>query len=198
MLPVSLGLPAAVALVLGGAVACLAGYRWFRIVLAIYGFIAGAMLASSILSSGNSAGLLMAAFVGGMLGAGLLFFAYFVGIALVGAGLGVFIALTAWGRFSPVDPPWVLVLLFAALGTLTALVLQRYVIVVSTAFGGAWTIIIGALTLMGNGRAAEAASDAWILYPTAAMKGEIWVPIAWVVLGLVGTGVQLSTSSRKR
>jgi hypothetical protein len=87
----------------------------------------------------------MAALVGGVLGAGLLFFAYFVGIALVGAGLGVFIALTAWGRFSPVDPPWVLVLLFAALGTLTALALQRYVIVVSTAFGGAWTIIIGAL-----------------------------------------------------
>jgi hypothetical protein len=156
------------------------------------------MLASSILSSGNSAGLLMAALVGGVLGAGLLFFAYFVGIALVGAGLGVFIALTAWGRFSPVDPPWVLVLLFAALGTLTALVLQRYVIVVSTAFGGAWTIIIGALTLMGDRRAAAAVSDAWILYPTAAISGAVWVPIAWVVLGLVGTGVQLSTSSRKR
>ena len=75
MLPVSFGLPAAIALVLGGAVACLAGYRWFRIVLAIYGFIAGAMLASSILSSANSAGLLMAALIGGVLGAGLLFFA---------------------------------------------------------------------------------------------------------------------------
>ena len=198
MLPVSFGLPAAIALVLGGAVACFAGYRWFRIVLAIYGFIAGAMLASSTLSSSNSGGLLMAALVGGVLGAGLLFFAYFVGIALVGAGLGVFLALTGWARFSPVDPPWVLVLLFAALGTLTALALQRYVIVVSTAFGGAWTIIIGALALMGNGRAAEAVSDAWILYPTTAMPGAVWVPIAWVVLGLVGTGVQLSTSKRKR
>ena len=198
MLPLSYGLPAAVALVMGGAVACFAGYRWFRIVLAIYGFIAGAMLASSMLGSSNTTGLLVAALLGGVAGAGLLFFAYFVGIALVGAGLGVFIALTAWGRFSPVDPPWVLVLLFAALGTLTALVLQRYVIVVSTAFGGAWTIIIGALTLMGDRRAAEAVSDAWILYPTAAISGQAWVPIAWIVLGLVGTGVQLSTSSRKR
>ena len=47
------------------------------------------MLARSIFSSGNSAALLMAALVGGVLGAGLLFFAYFVGIALVGAGLGL-------------------------------------------------------------------------------------------------------------
>ena len=42
MLPQSYGLPAAIGLVLGGAVACFAGYRLFRIVLAIYGFILGA------------------------------------------------------------------------------------------------------------------------------------------------------------
>ena len=46
MLPLSFELPAALGLVVGGTVACFAGYRWFRIVLAIYGFIAGAMLAS--------------------------------------------------------------------------------------------------------------------------------------------------------
>jgi hypothetical protein len=198
MLPVAFGQPAAIALVVGGAVSCLAGYRWFRIVLAIYGFIAGAMLASSTLSTGNSGGLVVAALVGGVLGAGLLFFAYFVGIALVGAGLGVLIAMTGWARFSPVDPPWVLVLLFAALGTLTALVLQRYVIVVSTAFGGAWTIIIGALALMGDRRTAEAVSEVWILYPNTAVAGATWVPIAWVVLGLVGTTVQLGMTNRKR
>ena len=64
MLPLSYGPPAAVALVMGGAVACFAGYRWFRIVLAIYGFIAGAMLASSTLGSSNTTGLLVAALVG--------------------------------------------------------------------------------------------------------------------------------------
>ena len=198
MLPLSYGLPAAVALVMGGAVACFAGYRWFRIVLAIYGFIAGAMLASSLLGSSNTTGLLVAAILGGIAGAGLLFFAYFVGIALVGAGLGVFLAQTAWARFSPVDPPWILVLLFAALGTVTALVLQRYVIIVGTAFGGAWTIVIGALALIGERRAAEAAVDVWILYPTTATPGAVWVPIAWIALGLLGTGVQLGVTGRRR
>ncbi len=32
----------------GGVIACFAGYRLFRIVLAIYGFMLGAMIASSI------------------------------------------------------------------------------------------------------------------------------------------------------
>ena len=92
MLPQMYELPAAIALVIGGTVACFAGYRLFRIVLAIDGFIAGAWLASSTMGSGNTAGMLMAATVGGIIGAVVLFFAYFVGIALAGAGLGAFIA----------------------------------------------------------------------------------------------------------
>jgi hypothetical protein len=200
MLPLSYQLPAAIALVLGGAVACFAGYRLFRIVLAIYGFIAGAMLASSMMGSSNTVGMLMAALVGGVVGAVVMFFAYFLGIALVGAGLGALVIHVAWGRFSPNDPPWTLVLLFAALGTAAALVLQRYVIVVSTAFSGAWTIILGALALTGTRAATRAASsDVWILYPFTPIPGAAWVPIVWIGLGLVGMAIQLGvTGGRKR
>jgi hypothetical protein len=200
MLPLSYQLPAAISLVLGGAVACFAGYRLFRIVLAIYGFIAGAMLASSMMGSSNTVGMLMAALVGGVAGAVVMFFAYFVGIALVGAALGALIIHLGWGRFSPSDPPWALVLLFAALGTGAALLLQRYVIVVSTAFSGAWTIILGAMALAGTRAATRAASsEVWILYPFTPIPGAPWVPIAWIGLGLVGMAVQLGvTSGRKR
>ena len=38
MLPATFQTPAAIILVLGGLLACFAGYRLFRIVLAIYGF----------------------------------------------------------------------------------------------------------------------------------------------------------------
>jgi hypothetical protein len=200
MLPLSYQLPAAIALVLGGAVACFAGYRLFRIVLAIYGFIAGAMMASSMMGSGNTVGMLTAALVGGVVGAVVMFFAYFVGIALVGAGFGALIIHVAWGRFSPEDPPWALVLLFATLGTVAALVLQRYVIVVSTAFSGAWTIMLGAMALTGTRAATRAApSDVWILYPFTPIPGAAWVPIAWIGLGLVGMAIQLGlTGGRKR
>ena len=50
MLPHGYELPAAVFLVVSGALTCFAGYRLFRIVLAIYGLILGAMLASHGLS----------------------------------------------------------------------------------------------------------------------------------------------------
>ena len=86
MLPHSYELPAAILLVLGGALSCFAGYRLFKIVLGIYGFVLGAMLASSTMGVTNSTGMIVASLVGGVCGALLLMFAYFVGIALVGQG----------------------------------------------------------------------------------------------------------------
>jgi len=200
MLPLSYELPAAIALVLGGAVACFAGYRLFRVVLAIYGFIAGAMIASSMMGSSNTIGMLIAALVGGIVGSVVLFFAYFVGIALIGAGLGVFVVHAGWARMSTGDPPWMLVLLFAALGTVAALVLQRYVIVVSTAFSGAWTMILGVLALTGSRGLLPraAASDVWILYPFTPIPGAAWTPIAWLALGVTGTVIQLGVTGRKK
>src|SRR5206468_4014833 len=81
----------------GGALSCFAGYRLFKIVLGIYGFILGAMLASSMMAASNTVGMVVAALVGGVIGALALMFAYFVGIALVGAGLGALIAHVGWG-----------------------------------------------------------------------------------------------------
>jgi hypothetical protein len=197
MLPQSYGLIAAIGLVLGGAVACFAGYRLFRIVLAIYGFIFGAYLASSTMGSSNAIGMLVAALVGGVLGSVVFFFAYFLGIAMVGAGLGALIAHLAWSQMSAAEPPVLIVLLFAIVGTVAAMILQRYVIIVSTAFSGAWTIILGGLALVDRG-AARAASDVWILYPFTPASGAQWVPIVWIAVGLVGTAVQLAVTGGKR
>lgn len=197
MLPQSYGVVAAIALVLGGAVACFAGYRLFRIVLAIYGFIFGAYLASSTMASSNAVGMVVSALVGGLIGSIVFFFAYFLGIALVGAGLGALIAHVAWTRLSAAEPPVLIVLLFAVVGTAAAMILQRYVIIVSTSFSGAWTIILGGLALVDRG-AARAASDVWILYPFTPASGATWVPIAWIVLGLIGTTMQLGVTGTRR
>ena len=48
MLPVTYQFPAAIALVLGGLISCFFGYRLFKFVLGIFGFILGALAASSI------------------------------------------------------------------------------------------------------------------------------------------------------
>ncbi len=200
MLPTSYETLAAIALVLGGAIACFAGYRLFRLVLAIYGFIAGAMLASSMMGSSNAFGMVLAALVGGLIGSLVLFFAYFVGIALVGAGLGAFLVHVGWAQVSAADPPVAIIILFVALGTIAALVLQQYVIIVSTAFSGAWTVILGATTLMAaraplRGRSTP---DVWVLYPFTPGGSRRWVVLAWIVLGLLGTAVQVRMAGRKR
>jgi hypothetical protein len=200
MLPHSYELPAAILLVLGGALSCFAGYRLFKVVLGIYGFVLGAMLASSAMGVTNTTGMIVAALVGGVCGAVLLMFAYFVGIALVGAGLGALVAHVAWSGLRPGDPPAVAVVVLSVLGSIAAMVLQRYVIIVATAFGGAWTVIVGGLAIAGDRGAANAAAagNVWILYPTSPAPGQTWVAVAWIVLGLIGTGVQLGVTGRKK
>jgi Domain of unknown function (DUF4203) len=200
VLPQSYQLPAAILLVLGGALSCFAGYRLFKIVLGIYGFVLGAMLASSAMGATNTTGMIVAALVGGVCGAALLMFAYFVGIALVGAGLGALVAHVAWSGVRTGDPPAIAVIVLSLMGSIGAMFMQRYVIIVATAFGGAWTVIVGGLAAAGDRGAAKAASagDVWILYPTSPAPGQTWVPVAWIILGLVGTALQIGITGKKR
>jgi Domain of unknown function (DUF4203) len=199
MLPVQYQIPAAIVLLLGGAVACFFGYRLFRIVLAIFGFIFGSLLASSIFGAGDTAPMVAAAIVGGLLGAGVLIAAYFVGVALVGAGLGVLIANLAFTAGD--SQPHFLVIVFAAVaGAVGSVYLQRYFIIVGTSFGGAWTLIVGAMALVGNPRALNAAAsgNVWVAYPLDPAPGEQWVPITWILLGLTGVGVQMGVTGGER
>src|SRR6266498_2845587 len=124
MLPHAYELPAALLLVLSGAMACFAGYRLFGLVLAIFGGLFGAWLASSMMGVTNTMGMLAAAIVGGLVGALILVFAYFVGIALVGAGLGALLAHMAWAQFAVTDPPPLVVVVLAVLGAVGAMILQ--------------------------------------------------------------------------
>jgi hypothetical protein len=199
MLPQSYELPAALVLVLAGALACFAGYRLFRYVLAIFGFILGAMISSSVMGISNTVGMVVAALVGGLIGAATFLFAYFVGIALIGAGVGALLVHFGWGFVGTGDPPVLAVIGMAIAGAVAAMLVQRYVIVASTAFIGAWTLIVGILAAAGDRAAlgAKSAASVWILYPMSPAPGHAWVPYAWVVLGLAGTAVQLSFRSKR-
>lgn len=192
MLPASYQLPAAILLVIGGIVSCFFGYRWFRLVLGLTGFVLGALMASSIFGTSNTTAMVVAAILGGLLGAGLMVAAYFIGVALVGAGLGAAIAHVIAAALHR-EPQVLLVMGCAIVGAVAAMYLQRYFIIVGTAFGGAWTLIVGALAVIGDRKAMEAAAggNVWVLYPLDPAPGQRWVRVAWIVLGLVGTAVQL-------
>jgi len=199
MLPLSVQVPAAIVMLAGGAVACFAGYRLFRLVLGVYGFILGALMASSFVGTGETWTIVLAALAGGAVGAFVLVAGYFVGVALVGAGLGAFVVNLAWKPFGG-EPHWAAVLVCAALGAIGAMTFQRYVIITATAFGGTWTMLVGAAALMlGQGaRAPSATADVWVVYPSSAGPASMWVYVAWVAISLAGVYVQLHTGGKQR
>ena len=199
MLPASYQLPAALVLLAGGVVACFFGYRLFRIVLAIFGFILGALAASSIFGMSDTGPMIVAAVAGGLVGAGILIAAYFVGVALIGAGLGA-VAAHLFFVASDRDPPFLAVVFLSIAGAAAAMYLQRYFIIVGTGFGGAWTMIVGVLALVGDrtALAAAASGDVWVAYPLNPAPGQRWVPLAWLALGAIGTGVQLGITGGEK
>lgn len=199
MLPASFQAPAAIILLVGGLLACFAGYRIFRVVLGIYGFILGALFASNVIGGEQSSAMMLAAAIGGgLVGALLLIAAYFVGVALIGAGLGAGAANLLGAAFGR-EPHIVVVVVLAVIGALAALRLQRYVIVVATAFGGAQTVVVGAAALMGNRVAASTAARAiYTVYPLNPMPDTVLDAMAAIVLGIAGIAVQLMVTAKGR
>lgn len=199
MLPVSYQVPAAILFLVGGIIACFFGYRLFRIVLAIAGFILGGLLASSFFGISDTGPMVLAWAIGGLVGAGILIAAYFVGVALIGAGLGA-AAANLFFASTDREPHFLAVVFLAITGATAASYLQRYFIIVGTGFGGAWTMIVGTMALLGN-RAAQSAmlsNNVWVVYPLDPAPDQQWLPFAWLALGAIGTGVQLGITGGEK
>lgn len=192
MLPISYQMPAAALVAVFGLMACVAGYRLLRYVLAAFGFIIGGLAASSVLGAGETAYMVGLFVAGGIVGAIIMVAAAFIGVALVGAGLGAAAVTLAWTQV-PGDPHPYVVILASVAGAWLATWLQRYVTIVGTAFAGAWAMLVGALALSGDkGKlAAAAAGDVWVPYLMHPAPGQAWVPWAWIALGVGGVLMQL-------
>jgi hypothetical protein len=181
-------------MILSGLIAWAAGYRLFRVVLTLNGFIFGAWVASSMFGASDKTLLVFAALGGGVVGALIMFFGYFVGVALVGAGIGALAVHTLWSQIGG-DPRPVVVILAAVAGAASAMVLQRYVIIVATAFAGAWMLLLSGLPFVDRGQRIAGAPEVWVLYPLDPSPGRRGVLVVWVVLGLAGVLVQLRFTS---
>jgi hypothetical protein len=198
MLPATLQTPAALILLCGGLLACFAGYRVFRIVLAIYGFILGALLASSFMGTEQTPWMILIWIGAGLAGALILMLAYFAGVALLGALLGALASDAIWASFRA-EPGILIVVLFSIGGALAALALQRYVVIVSTSFGGAQTALVGAAALLGDARAAQAARRAvFNVYPLNPLPNTNWDVAIAIALGVAGLIVQLGVTAKGR
>jgi hypothetical protein len=180
-----------IAIVLG-LVVCFFGYRLFRIVLAIYGLVLGAvlgLLVASLLGAGDTYVSLIAALVGGLIGAALMATLYKVGVFLVGAVAGAVLAGMIGANLSS---GWrvVAIVLAALLLGIVAVLFQRIVLILATAFSGSWVVAqAGAALLAGRTMAwGDLLSNRFIPELSGAALGGFFA--TWLVLGIAGAVVQ--------
>ena len=197
MLPASFQAPAAVILLVGGLLSCFAGYRVFRIVLAFFGFVFGVLFTSTVMGGDQTIWTIAAALAGGLAGALILFAGYFVGVALIGAGFGAGIALLVWAAIGR-EPGIIPVILLAIAAAIAALALQRYVIIIATALGGAQTAIVGGAALMSSRGLDASARSVFRVYPLDPLPATRWDLVAFVLLSMVGLIVQLRSKGGKK
>lgn len=197
LIPTSYQLPALALLILGGLVAWAAGYRLFRVVLTLFGFYIGALAATAVLGPADRTMFVFAALGGGVVGALIMFFGYFVGVALVGAGIGALSVHMIWSRLGS-DPHAFVVILAAVAGAAAAMALQRYVIIIATAFAGGWTMLWGALNVLDSTGAISRRPEVWMVYPFDLSPARRWVLVAWAAIGLLGIFIQLRFTARSK
>jgi hypothetical protein len=88
----------------------------------------------------------------------------------------------------------------AVLGAVIATNLQRWVIILATASGGAWTLIVGASALMGDraAKVAAATKDVWVFYPMSLEPGRRWLLGVWLLIAIAGVIVQTRGKAKPR
>ncbi len=172
-----------------GLMSCFAGYRLFRVVLAVAGFFAGAALAGGLFwtffPQQPQFVAVIVGLVGGIIGAVLLGFFYFAGVFVAGVALGVLL-----GSIISVNLGWQRVLASIILGLLCgilALAMQKLLIVIATAFIGAWSVLGGVALLMGWALPMELVRQPPVFWSTN--WGTAFL-VAWLVLGGFGVAVQ--------
>lgn len=148
-------------ILLAGAAFCFAGYRFFRILIAIWGFLAGFNLGTAGMTAlfgqnflGTTTGWVLGFAVGVVL-ALLAYFFYYVAITILGASVGYSLGsglIAAIGLNNPgflsVTVGIVLAVAFALL--ILVLNLPKFLIMAYTALGGAVSMLAGLLVLLGQ------------------------------------------------
>ena len=181
--------------ILVGAVQCFFGYRIFKIILGITGFLIGGSLASGIgyAISQQEAVALLAGLVGGLIGAALMVALYFIGIFLIGAFLGGVLGAVLFAVVGSNPEPAVLLILAVITGVIT-LIFQKFMIIVSTGFVGAWSIVTG-IAYFTSG-----AIDLTNLERMFRSGGShlYAIVLCWLALGIVGVIVQYKSAPTKQ
>jgi hypothetical protein len=188
-------LPVSIVLIAFGLANCFFGYRLFRVWLGIWGFIGGGAASMSLLRVMDMEPTLqlLGVLLGGIIGAVLVSILYNVGVFLFGAGFGLLAAVTIQQHIST-QPIWPFMIILGIAGGVAALALQRPLITLFSAIGGAWIAIATIGALITGCVPSE--------FPARCPRAAPWALLvlgAWLLLGIFGLAAQMRQArGRKR
>jgi Domain of unknown function (DUF4203) len=179
-----------------GILICFWGYRMLKLTLGIMGAIVGASGGWALglsLAPGNTVIALVCAVLGALVGAGLCIWLFFVGIFLLGASAGTALATALFNGLGQQPQPLVVLILAVVFGVIAILV-QKFMIVISTAFTGSYLLVAAVLQLMTGGTV-----PLWVdplQRPPTGVLGP-GALVAWIVMGVIGAAVQFRDWRRR-
>ena len=180
-------------ILLAGAAFCFVGYRFFRILIAIWGFFAGFNLGTAAMTAlfnnaflGTTTGIVLGLVIG-VVFALLAYFFYYFAVVLLGATAGYDLGSGFIGAIGLNNPGFIAVIVGVALAVVFALVillfnLPKLLIMVFTALGGAVAMLAGLLILLGQVKVA------YLQYgdAVALVRASWFWSIVAIVLAVVG------------
>jgi len=199
----TLAIIALIVYIVVGAVFCFFGNKWIKVILAVYGFILGFLLANTLLPMFTSLGgveVLLISLGVGVVAALLFVLLMYAGLFFLGFGAGLLLSLLIVDAFGLNIFEWYIYVLVLIVGCiLGSLTLNKRRIFVSlfTSYIGA-SMLAAALFSIVYGISA----DTLISYGNIEAMGEMYTSVmylvALVVLFVAGIVVQLTVTSKKK
>jgi len=177
-------------------VQCLFGYRLFRWILGLMGFVIGALAGGAAgFHFFGALGAVVGGLVLGVIGAVMMVVLYFVGVFAMGAMLGALAGLliagphAGWGIAAAVG--------LGLIGGILAVALQRLLIILSTALIGSYSVLLATVHFALGGLDLDRLNSD-TTYVSDLIRQRPALLALWVGLALVGVVVQFITSPKKR
>ena len=182
-----------------GAAFLFAGYRFFLVMLPIWGFFGGFWIGgytvALILGGGflaTATGLVVGIVVG-LIGAVLSYLFYMVGVLIIAGSFGGALAsgiMSALGF----DPGLIMAMITIISGVVAALLtlilnLQKYVLIIFTSIAGASLVLLSAMLLFGQVTVIDLQAGGNFLRPI--FQGSWFWGLVWLALAVVGVVAQL-------
>lgn len=187
-----------------GALICFAGLRVFFITLPIVGFFTGVYVGAAGVQAVFGGGFfstvtaVIVGFVVGLLFALLSYLFWYVGVIIAAGSVGASIGsglMAAFGINAGLIV-FIVAALFAVIAVVAAVILSVpvYIVIVSTAFAGATTMVAGVLLVVNRIDLAQLSRGAtW-----AIINASFWWLLVWAVFAGLGLAVQLRGMAEAR